>query len=259
MRKSGSVLSVGDIAASAGWYSYRVVAGDTGSRSRLVVAVGHGMPSLPRPLSSAQLRGDFSLNVANSLSAEIFLASGLKRLAPTHDLNAAQVLCSLRRPQHCGGLLLPHSLFLLHAATNPSDACLCHCATICAICNPLVLSLCSSLILVPSARLLPLSRQRPHGASPIPFRVRFIVRTQVSALGTDFGAPWKPDLRGALEAIVHQHLPIFHTEACVFCRFLSNGNSYKDCGHPCERSTVHLRCASPLSVPRHAPSSGAEK
>ncbi len=26
-----------------------------------------------------------------------------------------------------------------------------------------------------------------------------------------------------LEAVVHQHLPIFHTEHCVFCRFLSTG------------------------------------
>ena len=26
-----------------------------------------------------------------------------------------------------------------------------------------------------------------------------------------------------LEVIVHQHLPIFHTEHCVFCRFLSDG------------------------------------
>ncbi|GIL60544.1 hypothetical protein Vafri_15096 [Volvox africanus] len=44
-----------------------------------------------------------------------------------------------------------------------------------------------------------------------------------------------------LEAIMHQHLPIFHTEHCVFCRFLSNGNSYKDCGHPCETHRLHLR------------------
>lgn len=46
---------------------------------------------------------------------------------------------------------------------------------------------------------------------------------------------------GALEAIVHHHLPIFHTEHCVFARFLSNGNSYKDCGRPCESATLHLR------------------
>ena len=36
-------------------------------------------------------------------------------------------------------------------------------------------------------------------------------------------------------------MPIFHTEHCVFARFLSKGNSYQDCGHVCTRNTVHLR------------------
>ncbi|CAG9462136.1 unnamed protein product [Pedinophyceae sp. YPF-701] len=49
------------------------------------------------------------------------------------------------------------------------------------------------------------------------------------------------DLRARIEAVCHQHLAIFHTEHCVFCRFLSSGNSYRDCGHPCERHHVHLR------------------
>jgi len=46
-----------------------------------------------------------------------------------------------------------------------------------------------------------------------------------------------------LEVVAHQHLPVFHTEHCVFCRFLTGGkgNNYTDCGHPCERSNVHLR------------------
>ena len=84
-----------------------------------------------------------------------------------------------------------------------------------------------------------------------------------------------------LELILHQHLPIFHTggcagnelhppvlapvlpswglsplpdandacfsspcltaEHCVFCRFMSEGSDYRDCGHPCETNTVHLR------------------
>jgi collagenase-like PrtC family protease len=44
-----------------------------------------------------------------------------------------------------------------------------------------------------------------------------------------------------LEVIIHQHMPVFHTEHCVFCRFLSDGNSYKDCGHPCEKNSVSLR------------------
>jgi putative protease len=34
---------------------------------------------------------------------------------------------------------------------------------------------------------------------------------------------------------------VFHTEHCVFCRFLSDGTSYKDCGRPCEKHRVELR------------------
>jgi len=49
------------------------------------------------------------------------------------------------------------------------------------------------------------------------------------------------EMASRLEVVVHQHLPVFHTEHCVFCRFLSDGQSYKDCGHPCETNTVHLR------------------
>ena len=46
---------------------------------------------------------------------------------------------------------------------------------------------------------------------------------------------------GRLELIAHHHLPIFHTEHCVFARFLSDGDSRKDCGTPCEHHEVHLR------------------
>jgi collagenase-like PrtC family protease len=85
------------------------------------------------------LEGDFSLNAANALGAHQLLSAGLSRLAPTHDLDAAQ-LAGLAR-----GL-------------GPARA------------------------------------------------------------------------RASLEAIVHTHLPIFHTEHCVFARFLSEGNSFLDCG-----------------------------
>jgi putative protease len=43
------------------------------------------------------------------------------------------------------------------------------------------------------------------------------------------------------EVVAYQHLPVFHTEHCVFCRFLSTGTSYKDCGRPCEQHRVALR------------------
>jgi putative protease len=43
------------------------------------------------------------------------------------------------------------------------------------------------------------------------------------------------------ELTLHQHMPMFHMEHCVFCVFLSDGTSYKDCGRPCEKHVVHLR------------------
>ncbi len=49
------------------------------------------------------------------------------------------------------------------------------------------------------------------------------------------------ELRARIEVIAHHHLPIFHTEYCVFARYLSRGNSYRDCGRPCETHTVHVR------------------
>ncbi len=44
-----------------------------------------------------------------------------------------------------------------------------------------------------------------------------------------------------LELTLHQHMPMFHMEHCVFCVFLSSGTTYKDCGRPCETHTIHLR------------------
>ncbi len=44
----------------------------------------------------------------------------------------------------------------------------------------------------------------------------------------------------ALELTLHQHMPLFHTEHCVFCTFLSNGTSFKDCGQPCEHHKVRV-------------------
>jgi U32 family peptidase len=102
--------------------------------------------TLRKGAMSQQLIGDFSLNTANTLTAEAYLEAGLDRLTPTHDLNAAQI----------------------------------------------------------------------------------------SALAGTVG----PE---RLEAIAYQHLPVFHTEHCVFCRFLSAGTTYRDCGRPCERHRVALR------------------
>ena len=43
------------------------------------------------------------------------------------------------------------------------------------------------------------------------------------------------------ELTLHQHMPMFHMEHCVFCTFLSTGTTYKDCGRPCETHVVQLR------------------
>jgi putative protease len=100
------------------------------------------------------LTGDFSLNAANAITARELLDRGLLRIAPTHDLNAAQI-----------------ADLAVHTGAN------------------------------------------------------------------------------RIEAIVYQHLPVFHTEHCVFCRFLSAGTSYRDCGRPCEQHRVELRDSSGRAHP----------
>ena len=43
------------------------------------------------------------------------------------------------------------------------------------------------------------------------------------------------------EVTIHQHMPMFHMEHCVFCAFLSSGRDFRDCGRPCDRHDVRLR------------------
>lgn len=43
-----------------------------------------------------------------------------------------------------------------------------------------------------------------------------------------------------LEVVVHQHMPMFHMEHCVFCSVLSPGKNKSDCGRPCDRHDVKL-------------------
>jgi len=44
-----------------------------------------------------------------------------------------------------------------------------------------------------------------------------------------------------LEVVIHQHMPMFHMEHCVFCNVLSPGTNKTNCGRPCDRHDVQLR------------------
>ncbi len=43
------------------------------------------------------------------------------------------------------------------------------------------------------------------------------------------------------ELTLHQHMPMFHMEHCVFCTFMSEGTSILDCGKPCEKHHVQMK------------------
>jgi putative protease len=57
---------------------------------------------------------------------------------------------------------------------------------------------------------------------------------QLEALLTGTPPEW-------FEITIHQHMPMFHMEHCVFCAFLSKGKDYRDCGRPCDKHEVKLR------------------
>jgi putative protease len=90
--------------------------------------------------------GDFSLNVSNPLSADLFISEGLQRVTPSYDLDITQLLELLR------------------------------------------------------------------SAPP----------------------PW-------FELTLHQHIPMFHMEHCVFAAFLSEGKDHLTCGRPCDHHRIAVR------------------
>ncbi|MBN3898345.1 MAG: U32 family peptidase [Nostoc sp. NOS(2021)] len=58
--------------------------------------------------------------------------------------------------------------------------------------------------------------------------------TQLQDLLTSCPPQW-------FEVTIHQHIPMFHMEHCVFCAFLSTGTDYTNCGRPCENQEVKLK------------------
>jgi putative protease len=130
------------------------------ARNRPVAAGGAGSPGDGRsPQGAASnggfvVRGDFSLNATNAVTARTLLALGLSTLTPAYDLDLTQLLDLARG--------------------------------------------------VPALRL---------------------------------------------EVTLHQHLPLFHNEHCVYSHLLSNGRDFRDCGRPCERHLIELRDGLQLSHP----------
>jgi putative protease len=57
---------------------------------------------------------------------------------------------------------------------------------------------------------------------------------QLEALLQDAPPEW-------FEVTIHQHMPMFHMEHCVFCAFLSSGTDYTNCGRPCDHHELKLR------------------
>jgi putative protease len=120
---------------------------------RNLASIGYFQEHLPR----AKLIGDFSLNVANELTAGVLMSTGLELLVPSYDLNWEQFASMIRRSQ----------------------------------------------------------------------------------------PEW-------FEPVVHQHMPMFHTEWCVFAGFLSNGRDHTECGRPCDRHRVELKDRTGALFPVHA-------
>lgn len=111
-------------------------------------------------------------------------------------------------------------------------------------------------LVVRSSGILHALRNRPHPPLIGDFSLN-IANSLAAATYLDLGVSSitpTHDLNGAqiaelaqtidperLEVVAYQHLPVFHTEHCVFCRFLSRGTSYRDCGRPCEKHRVELK------------------
>lgn len=70
-------------------------------------------------------------------------------------------------------------------------------------------------------------------------------RDQLLALAQAVPPQW-------LEVVIHQHMPMFHMEHCVFCAVLSPGTNKTNCGRPCDTHQVQLRDRVGSEHPLHA-------
>ena len=81
-----------------------------------------------------------------------------------------------------------------------------------------------------------------------PFTAEFFIRQGLERLtiSYDLNITQVLDLLRAappawFQLTIHQHMPMFHMEHCVFAAFMSGGRTSLDCGRPCEKHRVHLR------------------
>ena len=74
---------------------------------------------------------------------------------------------------------------------------------------------------------------RSHGAERVTASYD-LNRDQLLELVDAVPAAW-------LEVVIHQHMPMFHMEHCVFCAVLSPGTNKTNCGRPCDVHAVKLR------------------
>ena len=83
-------------------------------------------------------------------------------------------------------------------------------------------------------------------ANPFTAEVLMAERLERLTISYDLNADQVIDLLraappGWFELTLHQHIPMFHMEHCVFAAFLSEGTDHTNCGRPCDRHKVELR------------------
>ncbi|QDT13563.1 DUF3656 domain-containing U32 family peptidase [Stieleria marina] len=70
-------------------------------------------------------------------------------------------------------------------------------------------------------------------------------REQLSELIGSVPSQW-------MEVVIHQHMPMFHMEHCVFCAVISSGTNKTNCGRPCDTHVVQLKDRVGAEHPLHA-------
>jgi len=84
-----------------------------------------------------------------------------------------------------------------------------------------------------AANFISVAHLSRSGASLVTLSFDLVVE-EVEALMAEAGA-------APVEVVLHQQMPMFHMEHCVFAAFLSDGRDYTDCGRPCEKHRVELQ------------------